>query len=147
MSTLYSFRVPNRVEVLVHTGDETPTIQSAKAECDINNILRQFSNTGILEHINNQTGEYIDLPPVYDYQAALNIVADGQYAFSTLPSKVRDHFGNDPANFLAAFLDPSQAPQLREWGLLRPDATSQASSAGGGSAGDSPPAASGSGGA
>lgn len=50
----------------------------------------------------------------------MNTLLTAQEAFAGLPAKIRDHFGNDPAQFLAAFYDSKQEDQLREWGLLRP---------------------------
>lgn len=122
-------------------GEELITKQSHKAECDIHNILRQYQRTGIINHINSQTPIYTDLPDELDYQTSLNTILQAQDAFATLPSKVRDHFNNDPALFLAAFADPSQEAQLREWGLLnnKPSSSNSnlSSSIGGGPGGAS----------
>lgn len=41
-----------------------------------------------------------------------------QDVFASLPSTVRNHFANDPMQFLAAFQDPSQDEKLREFGLI-----------------------------
>lgn len=50
----------------------------------------------------------------------MNTLIAADAAFAALPAKVRDHFNNDPAAFLAAFSDKSQEAQLREFGLLKP---------------------------
>lgn len=96
------------------------TKQSMKDECDINKILLQYKKTGILTHINNNKPQYLDLPDASDYQEAIHLMMEAEEAFSSLPSVVRDHFKNDPASFLEAFSDPSQADYLREVGLLKP---------------------------
>lgn len=96
------------------------TIQSAKAECDINNILSQYRRTGIVTHVTTARPSYEDLPDPMDYQQSMNLLLDAQAAFAGLPSKVRDHFGNDPIRLLAAIQDPAQADQLREFGILAP---------------------------
>jgi phage internal scaffolding protein len=93
--------------------------QSFVAECDINNILKQYSATGQLKHISAkaQMGAYQDLPDEIDFQSALNLVNEGERAFATLPSKTRDRFGNDPANFLEFMADPQNQDEAIKLGL------------------------------
>lgn len=114
------FARPNRRRVALDCGDEQMTKQSHKDECDIHNILAQYQRTGIMTHINERQATYEDLPDQVDYQQALHTVMAAEAAFAELPSKVRDHFDNDPARFLAAFGDPTAADKLREFGLLNP---------------------------
>lgn len=114
------FRRSESIRVVFDCGDKLVTKQSHKDECDIHNILRQYSRTGIINHINARSGEYIDLPDLGDYQAAMNTLIDAQNSFASLPAAVRDHFNNDPGRFLDAFNDPSQADYLRSVGLLKP---------------------------
>src|SRR6185369_4770159 len=63
------------------TGEVVPdpkaismTKQSFKDECDINNIVRRFEATGIVDHINaaHAKGLYTDLPSGLDLQTALD---------------------------------------------------------------------------
>lgn len=102
------------------TGTISMTKQSHKAECDIHNILSQYKKTGILNHINNNQPLYQELPSDIDYQTSLNTIMEANATFQSLPARVRDHYGNDPAAFLAAFNDPREAERLRDWGLLKP---------------------------
>ena len=97
----------------------TRTKQSFVAECDINTILKQYSATGQLKHIraNAALHRYEDLPDDLDFQTALNIVKDGETAFASLPSKVRDRFGNDPANFLEFMANPENSQEAVKLGL------------------------------
>lgn len=106
--------------VVAEIGETTRTIQSAKAECDINNILSQYRRTGIITHVSNNRPTYGDLPSDLDYQQAMNTLLEAQGAFAGLPSKVRDYFANDPARLLVALADPEQADKLREFGILNP---------------------------
>lgn len=103
-------------------GEELVTKQSHKDECDIHNILRQYQQTGIIQHVQDAAPVWEDLPSDLDYQASMNLMLDAQAAFAALPAKVRDHYSNDPARFLAAFQDPSQEDTLRGFGLLNPKA-------------------------
>jgi phage internal scaffolding protein len=112
------FRKRERVSFIVE-GEEI-TKQSHKEECDINNILSQFKRTGIVRHITSRQALYLDLPSEMDLQTSLAIVKRAEHAFSELPSKVRDRFGNDPGRLLAALGDPTMADELRALGLLKP---------------------------
>lgn len=93
--------------------------QSFIAECDINNIIKQFGQTGQFKHINARAaqGAYLDLPDSIDFQQSLQIIKDGENAFASLPAKTRDRFGNDPASFLAFMADPQNAAEAIKLGL------------------------------
>lgn len=95
------------------------TKQSFVAECDINNIIRDFQLSGQVAHINAraQQGAYLDLPDTIDFQESFNLVRQAQDAFDTLPAKIRANFDNDPAQFLAYVQDPANHAQLVTWGL------------------------------
>lgn len=106
--------------VTFHSGDQVITKQSHKQECDINNILKQYQRTGIINHINRNQPQYMELPDQLDYQQSINTILQAQDAFASLPAVVRNHFNNDPAAFLAAFTDPAQSDYLRDHGFLNP---------------------------
>lgn len=91
------------------------TKQSFKDECDINNIVRRFEATGILDHVNRAAaqGLYVDLPDGLDLQASLEIVRVANEAFAALPAATRSEFDNDPVKFVEAFNNPSEAQQER----------------------------------
>lgn len=100
--------------------------QEYREQCDINNILKQFKKTGIINHISAQAqqGAYEDLPDPMEYQDALNAVMVAQESFATLPSKVRTRFDNDPERFLAFMMDPKNAEEIYELGLAVKPASS-----------------------
>lgn len=106
--------------VIAPVGDHSMTKQSSKNECDINLILKQYQKTGIINHIQSHQPSFQDLPDQSDYQSSLHLLREAQNAFAQLPSKVREHFDNNPALFLGAFNDPRQYDYLREYGLLKP---------------------------
>lgn len=114
-----------RTDVLAdpRTGELKPcpsmTKQSFVEECDINNIIKAYSRTGQLRHISAKAamGAYQDLPDDLDYQNALGIVMAGEAAFASLPSAVRNRFGNDPEQFLAFLADPANQDEAIKMGL------------------------------
>lgn len=105
------------------TGElvEVPSMtkQEFVAECDINNIIKQYSVTGQLKHISARAaqGQYLDLPDDLDFQSSLEIVRQAQEAFATLPSGTRSRFENDPAKFLAFLSDPANQDEAIKLGF------------------------------
>lgn len=89
------------------------TKQSFKDECDINNIVKRFEATGIVDHLNLKAAEgvYQDLPDPIDLQGALDVSRHASEAFAALPAVLRAHFDNDPVKFLDAVAYPTEATQ------------------------------------
>lgn len=95
------------------------TKQSFKDECDINNIVKRFEATGIIDHLNQRAreGVFVDLPDALDFQAALNLVAQAETAFMELPAALRARFENNPEKFLAFTADPANQQEMITLGL------------------------------
>lgn len=110
----------------MHTGElsvpPSMTKQEFVRECDINNVIKQYKTHGMLNHINAKAaqGAYTDLPDSVDFQESLHIIMVAENAFMTLPAKVRDRFGQDPAEFLAFLNNPDNADEARKLGILKP---------------------------
>lgn len=94
----YSYDTPT----VDFTDSPSMTKQAFKAECDINNILVKYQKTGVFDHVKKFEGKYFDATET-DYHESMNIVANAQSMFAELPSKAREYFDNDPANFLSFF--------------------------------------------
>ena len=97
---------------------ESLTKQSFKDECDINNIMRKYEQTGVLMHARQHMGQYGDFLGAPEYHEAMNAIVLADEMFMSLPSKVRAKFGNDPAAFLAFVQDEKNSEEMRELGLL-----------------------------
>ena len=112
------------------------TDQSCKDECDINMIMRKYEKTKTVTHLNTYEGEYGNFIGAADYHAAQNMMASANQMFSSLPSKIRDRFNNNPAEFLAFVEDDKNESELVSMGLAkaRPDPIPQ------GAGGGEPPA-------
>lgn len=93
--------------------------QSFVPECDINNILKQYRVTGQLRHISARAaqGAYQDLPDPMEFQESMNLIIAAEQSFASLPSRVRDRFGNDPGQFLAFMGDPANQDEMIKLGL------------------------------
>lgn len=119
-------RVQELGDVLNHATGEyvvlpSMTKQEFQKECDINNIIKHFSVTGMFNHVNARAsqGAYEDLPDQVDFQESLNTIRAAEAAFMSLPAKVRDRFGQDPAEFLGFLADPSNLEEARKLGLAK----------------------------
>lgn len=108
------------VKSVLKFNKPSKTRQEFKDECDINNILRQYNNTGVLSHVNRASPLYEDVTS-YDYQAAMDIVANARSAFDGLPSQIRTRFDNDPSKLMDFVQNPLNRAEAHSLGLLRPD--------------------------
>lgn len=100
------------------------TQQHFKDECDVNQILRKYQQTGLITHLNNTPGTYGDVSEydASDYQRAMQIVIDAQARFDDLPSSIRKRFNNDPQEFLAFVSSESNRDEAVALGLIeKPD--------------------------
>lgn len=106
----------------VNYYDDTPslTVQEFAHDCDINNLMAQYERTGVLNHYNRGTPEYMDLSDVPDLRQALDQLEIAQTAFMRLPAAVRREFDNDAAKFVEFAQDRENLPQMRTWGLAEP---------------------------
>lgn len=117
-------RVQEHGELVNHATGEVsipPSMakQEFQRECDINNIIKHFSVTGMFNHVNAKAsqGAYSDLPDSVDFQESLHTIKAAETAFMTLPAKVRDRFGQDPAEFLAFMANADNIEEIRKLGL------------------------------
>lgn len=93
--------------------------QSHKKECDMHHIMRKFRETGVLNHVKEYEGKYMDMADPISFQEAMNTVTQAQQMFDSVPSHIRKRFGNDPVAYLEFVQNPDNLPELREMGLAR----------------------------
>lgn len=112
------FRTAYGEKLKVSIGDfeKTRTKQSMQAECDVNNIIKKFQVTGMLEHRNKYEGEYGEFEAI-DFHEAMNIVAAAKEMFSSVPSDVRKRFNNDPGEFINFAADKANQEEIYKLGL------------------------------
>lgn len=94
------------------------TQQQYKESCDINNIIKQYAQTGELP-LSNKVGQFLDVSNVQDYQSALTTVYEAQKAFDQLPSNIRSRFENDPNQLIAFLEDDKNHNEAQKLGLLK----------------------------
>jgi len=91
--------------------------QSFKKEADINNIMGQYTKTGVLPQGQRQP-TYGDFTNVTEFRDVVDRIKVANDDFSKLDAETRAKFGNKP-EFLIAFLsDPANAQEAIEMGLI-----------------------------
>lgn len=94
------------------------TEQSFKDETDVNNIVKQFEQTGMLPSGTGPAARYGDFSEYPDFQTAQNIVVGANAAFAALPADLRDRFNNDPARLMAFIEDDTNLDEAVKLGLV-----------------------------
>lgn len=97
------------------------TQQHFKSECDINNIMARYRETGFLtDPLKPATTkpQFGDYSTQFDYMAAQNTIAQARESFEALPSRIRKRFANDPAEMLAFLQDESNVEEAVKLGLI-----------------------------
>lgn len=100
--------------------DPSRTKQSFAEESDINFIMARYMETGQLDPLVVQQREaaFGDFSDGLDFMGAMNRVVEGQAAFGTLSSKVRERFRNDPALLLEFLGDDGNRAEAESLGLV-----------------------------
>lgn len=92
------------------------TKQSMKDECDINQIVKKFDKTGLLDHLADGVPNFADVSDLGDYRSALDNVKRAEEFFAGFPAGVRAEFDNDVARFMA-YVGRASDEDLRKLGL------------------------------
>lgn len=99
------------------------TQQHFKDECNINNIMAKYLQTGILvdplQQCNGQPqfGDYTAIP---DYQEAQQVMIDASNLFDSLPALLRKRFHNSPGELLEFLDDRDNLDEAVKLGLVAP---------------------------
>ncbi len=111
--------------VQLNCKDKSRAKQSFRDECNINNIIKRYQKTGIIEHYAKHQGEYGDFTSSTDYHENLIQIQKADDAFATLPSKIRTKFNNSPVEFLDFVHNPENGQELIDMGLAKARVSSE----------------------
>lgn len=121
----YGFYVGRDTSVFALTfeGDEGKSLtgQEFAEDADINNIMARYVKTGTVPMFVDRKMLDGDLH-VLSYHEMQNVIADANSAFNSLPAIVRARFDNDPAKFVDFAMNEENVGELRELGMLSPEA-------------------------
>lgn len=111
-------KLGDRVRSRQHIGENPGQVQKhLQEETDVNAIMRKYAKTGELRHVTSMAGEYGDFSSAPDYRSAMDQLIAADALFMELPAKIRDRFGNDPAQFIEFATDKNNIDELRKLGL------------------------------
>ena len=113
--TAYGDRTRNGFE----TTGESLTQQSHAAAADVRNIIKQYDRTGLIANVNKGIAQYGDYSSVNEYSEALNMVREANENFATLPSHIREQFGNNAGVFFEFATDPKNSEEMIKMGLKK----------------------------
>jgi hypothetical protein len=99
-------------------NDDGLTEQSHASSCDINLILAQFMETGIMPNMKQSKPQYGDVSEI-DFQDIQNQLANAKSLFEELPDPVKAQFDNEPFKFLKFAENPENNTALVEMGLAQ----------------------------
>ena len=83
----------SRKRVQLKCPGKGKTKQGFKDETDINQIMKKYMKTGILENAKQFEPEY-GFATSDDFQASMEIITKAQTMFDALPSQARSYFQN-----------------------------------------------------
>lgn len=101
----------------VNTGSESKTVQSGKADADINVIMKRFGVTKVMPIV-GRIPRYEDFEDVFDFRTAMDTVNAANRAFMQLPAAFRKRLGNDPQEFLKFVQNEENRAELEKLGLV-----------------------------
>lgn len=132
------YRGKERVQTEFH--DESLTIQSDAPKADIQKILKQYKQVGIVDHLNYAEATFRDISEFEDFADAMRHAREAESEFLKLPSKVREIFNHDVAEWLDAAHDPEKRDALVAAGIIDPPPeVEEGSGSGSGAAPPGPP--------
>lgn len=100
--------------------DGTPqytTEQSHQRECDVNEIIKRYDKTGLIDHVTKFEAAYGDVSGL-EFRSALELVNQASSSFMALPASVRAYFENSPEKLLTFMEDPLNRNKAIELGLI-----------------------------
>lgn len=107
---------------------EIITEQHHKDRVDINNIISNYTLTGILPEIQNRKEAlYGDFSSGDDFLESQLKVQKAEEAFFSLPAQIRKRFDNQPYKLLEFISNPQNIDEARSLGLANPLKTSEPS--------------------
>lgn len=98
-------------------GDPGYTKQEFREECDINTIMKKYTQFGVVPEVRDpgQFGDYTSVPDLLEAHEIVRRAADD---FAGLPSDVRERFANDPVRLLGFVEDSKNRDEAIRLGLV-----------------------------
>lgn len=126
----FASRNKGHIKVAQKFSGKSRTEQHHKKECDINQIVKKYDKTGLLNHVNSMDGIPDDMLTIsgLDYKQAMDLMLSADKSFAALPSDIRNRFQNDPGKLIQFVQDESNYDEALGMGLVKqrpPEPTSE----------------------
>jgi len=89
---------------------ESLTQQGFKDSCDVNNIVRHYESTGFDPYESRKQKIRFGHATSKTFSEAMQMVAETNSAFASLPATVRQSFSNDPQQWIDSLAIPEPTP-------------------------------------
>ncbi len=109
-----------RSKYQTHNTMPSVTVQADSEKADINKILKRYKEVGIMEKLDLTEAHFPDVTEIGDFQDVMQTARMAEEEFMKLPSKVREIFKHDVANWLDTAHDQEKRASLIEEGVLKP---------------------------
>lgn len=120
----YQEQIETRRPVVQYNDEPSRTKQSLADALDVNNIIKRYHQTGVLQQAHEFEGVYGDFSS-YDLREAIEKVQQSNELFLQVPSEIRAKFDNDAGAFIDYATNRENIGQLRDWGLANPQPPSE----------------------
>lgn len=118
---LWSACCPYRNDVPYVDHEPSLTRQEFAAECEINNIMKNYEATGIIP-TSYREPIYWDADQVpANLQEAMSAMMYANDLFMQLGAPIRREFEDDAVKFVEFASNPDNKAKLKEWGLTAPE--------------------------
>lgn len=105
-----STSLPKRKRVQLTFNEPSLTEQTHKQSCDINYIIKKFSQTGQLLNENTMEKQYGEAPAI-DLKSALDLVKNSHQEFNELSPEIKAAFSENPDNYFEFLHQYAEAPE------------------------------------
>lgn len=100
------------------TTGESLTQQHHVDQVKVQNIIKRYDKTGILDHVARGVAMYGDYSKINEYKTNLEFVMAANESFAGLPSNIREKFSNDAGEFFEFATDPKNKDEMIKMGLF-----------------------------
>lgn len=117
------------------------TVKSDRDLTDIRTIIGKIEGGGVVENLGLTERQFVDVKDLTDFADVMRVTREAELEFMKLPSKTREKFGHDVAQYLDAAHDQEKRDALIAAGVIeapkgpveaaQPDATEGPAEGGG----------------
>lgn len=117
MTHEYKLRKNGSRIIGTENNEDSQTDPSFAEQCNVNNIIKKYKETGQITHMARSQGVYADVSTVTDLLTATTQVEKAAEAFKTIPAELRRKLNEDPAALIEFLNDPNNDEEAIYYGL------------------------------